>query len=128
MRLRLVADCFLHNARRVRVSGDVSSAGWAEGLSGAARVHLTEHALAARGAKFLIVFEWMEVAPDEWTLCMEYDHSRLERATIKALDEAIGLVLAELADGCSRADISARLGEFFAPSLRMEGNYATYLW
>lgn len=89
---------------------------------------VTEHALAAKGAKFLIVFEWMEVASDEWTLRMEYDHSRLARATIEALDGAIGLVLAGLAHGCSRADIHARLDEFFAPSSsRMEDNYATSL-
>lgn len=89
---------------------------------------VTEHALAAKGAKFLIVFEWMEVAPDQWTLRMEYDHSRLARATIEALDAAIGLVLAGLAHGCSRADIHARLDEFFAPSSsRMEDNHATSL-
>ncbi|KAF7596694.1 hypothetical protein BBP40_000617 [Aspergillus hancockii] len=76
---------------------------------------VTEHPLAAKGAKFLLILEWTEVAPDEWLLRIEFDHSRLAYATVETLDCALREILCCLADGQSRGQIQARLEHLFAP-------------
>ncbi|GIJ91875.1 nonribosomal peptide synthase [Aspergillus pseudoviridinutans] len=63
----------------------------------------------ASGAKFLLMFEWTEIATDHWTLRIEYDDHQLDDATITTIEESIRCVLEGLAERLSRAAIHERL-------------------
>lgn len=57
------------------------------------------------GSKFLLMFEWTELEDDKWMMRIEYDHTRIQKKTINAIQQALDMVLDCMACELSRKEI-----------------------